>query len=76
MVVAVGITIVQLIGGFLVPDVGRNIMKDEERPLLSTSEESEEVLSLKGVLQSQDSIIRRGCESRNASCRRNIMMLM
>lgn len=61
MIVAVGIAVLQLFAGFAVPVPRKEVGGvDEERPLLVSAEEP--VLSLKGVLRSQDKIVRRGCE--------------
>ena len=67
MVVAMGISALQLLAGFVVPNAGKSEMvgvtsvdSDEEAPLLRALDE--QPLSLKGALTSRDQLVRRGCE--------------
>jgi len=67
MVVAVGVAAVQFAGGFMAKEArkGENLRRsvrnaEEEAPLLAAAEEPP--LNLKGVLVSQDKLVRRGCK--------------
>ena len=63
MVVAAGLAVLQFLGGFLVKEKIKVVREQEEEegaPLLPAEEEG--ALSLKGVLTSQDKVVRRGCE--------------